>query len=534
MTSLAHPPCDAGVICGSSPDTSGCAAAAKPWVLAATILGSSLAFIDGSVVNVALPTIQSDLRMSVRGVQWIANGYMLTLSALILVGGAAGDRFGRRRVFVLGTAGFAVASALCGLAPSATALIAARAAQGIAAALLVPSSLAMISAAFPEGERGRAIGTWAGFSALTGALGPVLGGWLVDHWSWRVIFFLNLPLAAVTVLLTYWRLPESRNEDQEGVDWLGGALATAGLGALAVGLTEMSEVGWRDATVLASLAGGVVVLAVFLWQERRAPWPMMPLALFRSPAFSGANAMTLLLYAALSAALFFVPFDLIRVQGYSTTAAGAAFLPLTLVMAALSRWSGGLIDRYGARAPLVVGPLIAGLGFALLALPDIGGSYWTTFFPPMAVLGVGMAVAVAPLTTTVMGAVDGRHGGVASGINNATARVAALFGVAVAGAIAVGVFASELDSQLAAASISPQVRQAVLAEAPKLAEAAVPPDVPAALRPILERTLTDAFVAGYRAVMLTAAGLAALSALCAWLTVGRGARTATASRRARA
>ncbi len=520
MIGLGRTPCDEGVIRAAAPDGR-CAERAKPWVLAATILGSSMAFIDGSVVSVALPAIQADLATSLRGAQWIVNAYMLMLGALILVGGATGDRFGRRRVFAVGIIVFAAASIACALAPDTTALIAARAMQGVGGALLVPSSLAIISAAFPEKERGRAIGTWAGFSALTTALGPVLGGWLVDAWSWRAIFLVNGPIALVTLALVYWRVPESRDDaDDAAVDWRGGLLAAAGLGAIAYGLTEASDLNWTHPAVLGSLLAGVLVLAVFLWSEARAPAPMMPLALFRSQRFSGANAMTLLLYFALGGALFFLPFNLIGIQGYSATLAGAAFLPFTLIMGGLSRWSGGLIDRYGARAPLTAGPVIAAAGFALLAVPGIGGSYWTTFFPAMAVLGLGMAVSVAPLTTTVMGAVEDRHAGVASGINNATARVAGMLAVALLGAVAVGVFGAALDGRLAALQVPPETRRILLAEVPKLAEAQVPPQLGGAERQTLVKALDESFVRSFRITMLIAAGLALLSALCAALTIG--------------
>jgi EmrB/QacA subfamily drug resistance transporter len=525
MIGLDRAPCDPGVIRAAAADTDGCAERARRWVLASAILGSSMAFIDGSVVNVALPAMQADLATSVAGAQWIVNAYQLMLGALILVGGAAGDRFGRRRIFVLGIGLFAGASVACGLAPDAATLIAARAVQGVGGAFLVPSSLALISAAFPPEERGRAIGTWAGFSALTTALGPVLGGWLVDGWSWRLIFFVNVPLALVTLRLALRHVPESRGAAATApVDWWGGLLAAVGLGALVYGLTSASGLGWTHPAVLGPLLAGALVLVRFVKHEAGAALPMIPLGLFRSAAFSGANGMTFLLYFALGGTLFFLPFNLIRIQGYSATLAGAAFLPFTLIMAALSRWSGGLIDRYGARAPLTIGPVVAAAGFALLAVPGIGGSYWTTFFPGMAVLGVGMAVSVAPLTTTVMGAVETRHAGVASGINNAVSRLAGMLGVALLGGVAVGAFGAALDQRVAGMRLSAEIRRAVLAEALRLAEARVPAQVGGAARIELTRALHESFVWSFRIIMLVAAGLALLSALCAWLTIGPARR----------
>jgi EmrB/QacA subfamily drug resistance transporter len=503
------------------PSSEVCAKRSRPWVLAATILGSSMAFIDSSVVSVALPAMQADLSAPVREAQWIVNSYMLLLGALILIGGAAGDRFGRRRIFLIGLVAFTAASVACGFAPGSASLIAARALQGVGAALLVPSSLAIISAAFPEKERGRAIGTWAGASALTTALGPVLGGWLTDAWSWRAIFFINVPVAALAVAITLWHMPESRNGSADRVDWAGGALAVAGLGCLTYGLTLASEAGWIHWKVLGALLVGVAVLGAFIWFEGRSRAPMMPLQLFRSSDFSGANAITLFLYFALSGALFFVPFDLIRIQGYSATAAGAAFLPFTLIMGLLSRWSGGLIERYGPRRLLIVGPAIVAVGFALTAVPGIGGSYWTTFFPPMVVLGFGMAVSVAPLTTTVMRGAEDRYAGVASGVNNATARVAGLLAVALLGSIAVGVFARALDERLDRLQAAPAVRSALQAEVPKLAEATVPEEIVRHERQVLERALHESFVRSFRVVLLVAAALAALSAAVAWLTIER-------------
>jgi EmrB/QacA subfamily drug resistance transporter len=519
MIGFGRAPCDEGVIRAGR--ETGCAERSRPWVLATTILGSAMAFIDGSVVNVALPAIQSDLQASLAGAQWVVNGYMLMLGALTLIGGAAADRFGRRRVFAAGVVLFTAASVACGLAPNAGALIVARCVQGVGGALLVPSSLAIISAAFPEETRGKAIGTWAGFSALTTALGPILGGFLVDALSWRAIFFINVPLAAVTLAIAFAHVPESRDDAADApLDWRGGLLATVGLAALAYGLTAASQSGWSDAAVLATLGASALALAAFVWWEARASAPMLPLGLFRSPLFTGANLLTLLLYFALSGAFFFLPYDLIHVQGYSATLAGAAFLPSTLIMGTLSRWSGGLIDRTGAKLPLTVGPVIAAAGFALLALPGIGGSYWTTFFPAMTVLGLGMAITAAPLTTTVMDSVDDRHAGTASGVNNAVSRVAGLLAVAVLGTVAVGTFAGALAAKLEGLRVPPDVRAALIAQAARLVEDQVPP-VDEPTRRLLEQAVAEAFVHTFRVIMLVCAGLALISALCAAVTPGR-------------
>jgi EmrB/QacA subfamily drug resistance transporter len=520
MIALGRTPCDEGVM-RAGRATAGCAERARPWVLAATILGSAMAFIDGSVVNVALPAIQSDLATSIAGAQWIVNGYMLMLGALTLIGGAAADRFGRRRVFALGVVLFTTASVACGLAPTAAILIAARCVQGIGGALLVPSSLAIISAAFPEATRGRAIGTWAGFSALTTAAGPILGGALVDALSWRAIFFINVPLAAGTLLIAFARVPESRDEEAPAaLDWRGGLLATVGLAALAYGLTAASQRGWSDGSVLGPLAAGALALAAFIWWEARADAPMLPLGLFRSPLFTGANLLTFLLYFAVSGAFFFLPFDLIHVQGYSATLAGAAFLPSTLIMGTLSRWSGGLIDRTGAKLPLTIGPAIAAAGFALLAVPGTGGSYWVTFFPAMVVLGLGMAITAAPLITAVMDSVEERHAGTASGVNNAVARIAGMLAVALLGTFAVGAFGSALDARLDRLQVPPGVRSALTAQTPRLVEAQVPPQVRGPERRALEQAVNEAFVQTFRLVMLVCAGLALAGALCAAVTPG--------------
>ncbi len=519
MVSFASAPCDEGVIRAAS-EALGCPERARPWVLVASILGSSMAFIDGSVVTVALPIIQADLGTSVAGAQWVANAYMLMLGALILIGGSAGDHFGRRRMFTLGVGVFTAASIACGLAPSIATLIAARAAQGVGGALLIPGSLAMISAAFPASERGGAIGRWAGLSALTTAVGPLLGGWLVDTLSWRAVFFINVPIALLTLGIVISRVPESRDASASPtVDWRGAFLAAVGLGGIVFGLTAASQGGSGYPIVLAALLGSGLVLAVFVWNEARAPSPMVPLRLFRSQVFTGANLMTLLLYFALGGVLFFLPFDLIRIQGYTATMAGAAFLPFTLIMGGLSGWSGGLVHRYGARTPLIIGPVIAAAGCALFALPGVRGSYWTTFFPAISVLGLGMAISVAPLTTTVMGAAGRQYAGAASGINNAISRIAGMLAVASLGVLAVGVFGAALDARLAELQAPPEIQRALNAEKSKYAEAKVPPQITGEERRVLDRILDESFVRSFRVAMLMAAGAALTSAVCAGLMI---------------
>ena len=531
MVALGRTPCDEAII-GAGAAAPPCTERSKPWALAATILGSSLAFIDGTVVNVALPAIQAELGVSIAVAQWVVNAYALLLGALILVGGALGDRLGRRRIFVLGIIVFTAASMACGLAPSAAVLIASRAVQGIGGAMLVPESLAIISAAFSEAERGKAIGTWAGFSALTTALGPVLGGTLIDALSWRAVFFINLPLAAIALAIALRHVPESYGgEADTAIDWQGGVLASLGLFGIAFGASAASGARWSDAVVYGPMLAGILVVAFFLWREARTRSPIVPLALFRARAFSGANATTLLLYGGLSGALFFLPYDLIRLQGYSAAGAGASFLPLTLIMGGLSRWSGALIDRTGARLPLIVGSVIAAGGFALFALPGIGGSYWATFFPAMLVLGIGMTISVAPLTTVVMSAVDQRRVGTASGINNAVARIAGMLAVALFGALAVATFGKALHAPLDALQLAPALRDAVEAEIPKLAEATVPPGIDASVSRPLQKAFDVSFLRAFRVVMLTGAGLAFASAVCAALTIPKTSHRGTLPKR---
>lgn len=518
MANIVKQPCDEGVI-RSKPCTDPCARNARPWVLAATILGSSMAMIDGTVVNVALPVMQTVLQATVTDVQWIVESYALFLAALILVGGSLGDRFGRRRIFAYGVAIFALASVWCGFSPNVNQLIIARAVQGIGGALLVPGSLAIISASFSGEQRGRAIGTWSGFTAITSAFGPVLGGWLVENASWRWIFFLNVPLAAIVLGILFWRVPESRDEGSARLDWWGAVLATTGLGALVYGLIESSNLGLSNPLVLSFLAVGALILSAFIFVEANSRAPMMPLSMFRARTFSGANLLTLLLYSALGGVFFFFPFNLIQVQGYSATAAGAVFLPFILIMFLLSRWSGGLVSRYGAKLPLTVGPVIAAIGFALFAVPGIGGSYWTTFFPAVVVLGFGMAISVAPLTTTVMGAVKVRSAGIASGINNAVSRIAGLLAIAVLSIVVLNTFNHSLNRRLATLGIPPEVQQLLDEERINLAGAEVPTGLSAEVSAMLKQAIAESFVDSFRLVMFIAVGLALASAIVAALMI---------------
>jgi EmrB/QacA subfamily drug resistance transporter len=405
-----------------------------PWVLIVAILGSAMSFIDSTAVNVSLPVLQRELHAQTGQTQWVIEGYALFLSALILLGGALGDLYGRRRIFGIGVALFAAASIACALAGSIGMLIAARCVQGIGGALLTPGSLALISAAYSGQGRGRAIGLWSGFSALTSACGPIIGGWLTQEFSWRYVFVINIPLA-ILVLLALHFVPESRDDSaQRRIDVVGAALATAGLGLLVYGLIAMNAASITP-LALGTAVAGLAVLGAFVLFERRTPDPMVRCDLFASRDFSTANIYTFFLYTAIGGSLYFVPFVLINVHHYTPTEAGAALLPFVIIMAAASRWSGGLVARIGARKPLILGAILTTFGFLAFALPGTDGSYWTTFFPAATILGCGGALFVAPLTTTVMNSVPVEHSGVASGINNAVARTAGLIGVAVLGVI---------------------------------------------------------------------------------------------------
>jgi EmrB/QacA subfamily drug resistance transporter len=496
----------------------------KHWILAVSVLTSTMAITDESVVNVALPDIQLDLATTLPAMQWVVNAYILSLSALLLIGGAAADRFGRRFMFLVGIGIFAAASLGCGLAPTVDVLTGSRAIQGVGAALLIPCSLAIIGAAFDENERGAAIGVWSGASAIAAGIAPLVGGWLVDHVSWRAIFLINPVLAVAGIWIAVRHVPESRDpEAPRRLDWRGALLVLGGLGGLVYGLIAASTLGWRNLVVVASLCAGAVLLAAFIVVEKFSATTMMPLGLFRSRTFSGVNLLTLLLYGALGGAFFFLPFLLIQVHGYSATATGAIFLPFTLILGVLSRWSGGLVGRVGARGPLVIGPAIAGLGFGFLAGVSDDGRYWTLLMP-MIVLGLGMAITVAPLSTTVVNAVPARQTGLASGINNAVASVAGLLAIAVLGTIAVIALGRALDHKLASSTLLPEVSQVIDDARGGFVMPRMPESLATEDRQAARDTIRSAYAATIRMVLLIAAGLAVAGALAAVLMIEPGLR----------
>jgi EmrB/QacA subfamily drug resistance transporter len=402
------------------------------WVLTATILGSAIAAIDATVVGIALPAIGRDFDTGLSTLQWVVTAYTLTLAGLLLIAGALGDRYGRRRVFLVGVIWFALASALCGLAPGSDTLIAARALQGIGAALLTPGSLAILQASFVPDDRSKAIGAWSGFGGIATAIGPFIGGWFVQAVSWRLIFFINLPIAAAVVAVTMRHVPESHDVEATGrVDTTGGVLVTLGLIGLTYGLIEGPSSGWGSAPVIFALVLGVLMLIAFGQWEGRAEHPMLPLSVFRSRQFTATNMVTFIVYGALGGALFLLPIQLQQVAGYTALEAGISLLPVTAIMLVLSARSGALASRIGPRLQMTVGPLIVGAGMALFARIDAGGSYLTEVLPAVVVFGLGLATTVAPLTSTALGALTSRRSGLASAINNDVARAAGLIAVAV-------------------------------------------------------------------------------------------------------
>jgi len=492
-------------------------------VLISTILASSMAFIDSTALNVALPAIQKDLDISSTELLWIVNGYALFLSALLLVGGSLGDFYGRKKVFGIGIIIFTISSMLCGIANSSILLILFRCLQGVGGALMVPGSLSIISALFPSEKRGWAIGTWSMFSAMTTIFGPALGGWLAGMELWRVIFFINLPLAGIAFYYLS-KIPESKEVDAKKIDVTGAILATLALAGLTYGFIEAPNFGFSHMRIVAALSIGVLALVIFLFYENKTDKAMLPLGLFRSTLFTTTNVITLFIYSALGGFLFFFPLNLIQVQNYPAEIAGITLLPFGLLIAFMSRWSGSWCDKVGPRSPLVIGTMVTTVGFFLFSLPGVTSGpsdFWTSYFPAIMILGLGMGTTVAPLTTAVMGSVPQNRTGTASGVNNTISRTAGVLAIAIMGSFALITFENSLKQKASSLELTSEVAQALNDEIPKMAEAEVPSSAKPSQKGLIAKAIDQSFVDSFKQLSLIATLLAGSSCLIAFLFIKR-------------
>lgn len=490
------------------------------FVLAATIIAAGMVYLDGTVVTVALPQIQKELHASVSGLQWLIDIYILFLSVPILVAGSLSDRFGRKKLFNIGLIGFTLASLACGTAADLVQLNIARVFQGISGAIMLPGSLAILNTSFPPEIRGRTVGTWSAFTPLTTAIGPLLGGWLVDNISWRAAFYINLPLGLLTLFLSLRYIPESKSEKApESLDWWGAGSIILGLGSLIFGLIEGSRRGWSDSMVVGSLILSLFFLVMFGMVETKIKHPMIPLSLFKHRLFSGITLMTFILYFAMSGVFFFLTLNLQQIQKFSATSAGAAFMPIIIVLFLLSRWSGHWADTAGPRLPLIVGPVIIAVGFFMYMLPSKAANYWFTFFPATIVFGVGLGITVAPLTTVALGSVPTNLSGLASGVSNAAARIASMLAVAILGALMVFQFSLSLEAETKNLPLSPQNRAQLQEEKLNLGGAQPPANLAPDMRLQVENGIGKAFVDAFRLMMGLCGVLALISAAVAFATI---------------
>lgn len=492
------------------------------WTIMATILASSMAFIDGTALNVILPSLQRDLDASGADLFWVLNSYLLMLAALIIVGGSLGDKLGRVKVFKWGIIIFTIGSALCGIAPTVNYLIAFRTLQGIGGALMIPGSLAIISAVFSKEEKGKAIGTWSSVTTIVTICGPVLGGALADIGLWRYIFYINVPLGAISIAALHFKVPESKEEGASKVDWLGAFILVGCLSFLTFGFLEMPEWGYDHWIVVTCLIIGTVLIPVFILAESKVQDPMVPLGLFRNSTFSGVNILSFTLYAGLGAIMLFLSLNIIQIQGYSQLQAGMTFLPFSFLMIILGRKMGGYTDKFGARRFLIIGPILTGTGMVLLSLVGITAGpsdYWTTYFPPFLLFAGGMAITVVPLTTAVMNCVDESKAGIASGINNSVTRISGTFVNAILGAVAIYWFADFVLEQLDMLTLTTDMKEKILSETLNLGEAKAPDLGDPDLEQKVSNIFRTSFVETYKHIGFWSAGLAYISAIIAFFMV---------------
>lgn len=481
-------------------------------ILTATVIGAGMVYLDGTVVTVALPRIQQEFNASVSGLQWLIDIYILFLTVPILVAGSLSDRYGRRKLFNIGLIGFTLASAWCGAATSLEQLIIARVFQGIFGAIVLPGSLAILNASFPAGKRGRVVGTWSAFTPITTAIGPLLGGWLVDNVSWRAAFYINLPLGLLTLLISLRFVPESKSEViPDSQDWPGAALVTLGLGSLIFGLIEGPKRGWGDPLVWIAMIGSIVCLIAFCLVELKVKHPMIPFTLFKDRAFSGVTLVTFVLYFAMSGVFFFLTLNLQQIQGFSATTAGAAFMPIIILLFLISRWAGSYADKFGPRLLMIIGPAIIAAGFFLYMLPGAGANYWLTFLPATVVFGVGLGVTVAPLTTVALASVPIQLSGLASGVSNAVSRVGTMLAVALLGFLMVLQFSASLRYETRSLDLSQTDHQFLEEEALKLGGAEAPATLTSELVEGVETAIDRAFIDAFRLMMGLCAVLALVS-----------------------
>jgi EmrB/QacA subfamily drug resistance transporter len=489
------------------------------WVLLSSILAVAMTFIDATALSVALPVIQSDLAATGADLMWIINAFTIPVAALLLLGGGLGDWLGRKQVLLAGIIIFAMGAIACAVAPGIPSLIAARIIQGIGAALMIPGSLALVASFFDAAERGKAIGTWSAFSVIATGIGPVVGGMLAQAGLWRGIFLVNLPLAMIACIALLWKVPPLRHPRAEGrLDFVGALLAALGLACINVGLIAVPERGLGNPMVAAALIGGLLSLLAFILHERRTRHPLLPLALFQSKTLTAACLITLTVYTAFYGLLFFLPLNLIQVQGYDPARAGAAQLPLLLLLILVSRPAGSLVDRIGPRLPLIVGPFTVGLGFLLLSWPGITdgpGAFWTTYLPGLLVLGAGLGMTAVPLSITIMASVSGDRQALAAAINSTAARLAGVVAIALLGPVALLTFQLSLDARVTPLNLPAAIQSQLVAESPRLAEARVPETLDSATTAAVGTAIQMAFIDMFRVVSLLAAGLSGLGAIIA-------------------